>query len=103
MCFIDEHNILSQSQIGFPPKYSTSGHIFAIHTLTDKQINQNKGKIFPCVVDFKRAFDSIWHDSLLYKLSEMGVGGKTYDVIKSMYSNNKCAFKIGKKQTDLFS
>jgi hypothetical protein len=27
---------------------------------------------------------------------ESGVGGKTYDIIKSMYTNNKCAVKIGK-------
>ena len=30
---------------------------------------------------------------------ESGVGGKTYDIIKFMYTNNKCAVKIGKKHT----
>jgi hypothetical protein len=29
---------------------------------------------------------------------ESGVGGKTYNIIKSMYTNNKCAVKIGKKK-----
>ena len=56
---------------------------------------------FSCFVDFKKAFDSIWHEGLLYKL-ESGVGGKTYDIIKSMYTNNKCAVKIGKKCTYFF-
>jgi hypothetical protein len=28
---------------------------------------------------------------------ERGIGGKTYNTIKSMYTNNKCAVKIGKK------
>ena len=58
---------------------------------------QTKTKaVFSCFVDFKKAFDSIWHEGLLYKLIESGVGGKTYNIIKSMYTN-KYAVKIGKK------
>ena len=33
---------------------------------------------------------------------ESGVGGKTYNIIKSMYTNSKCAVKIGKKHTHFF-
>ena len=32
---------------------------------------------------------------------ESGVGGKTYNIIKSLYTNNKCEVKIGKKHTFL--
>jgi hypothetical protein len=28
----------------------------------------------------------MWHEGLLYKLMESGVGGKTYDTIKSIYT-----------------
>jgi hypothetical protein len=48
---------------------------------------------------FKKDFDLIWHEGLLYKLIESGVEGKTYNVITSMYTNNKCEVKIGKKHT----
>ena len=64
--------------------------------------NQNKGNVFSCFVDFKKAFDSIWHEGLLYKLMGSSVGGKTYNIIKSMYTNNICAVKIGKKHTHFF-
>ena len=47
------------------------------------------------------AFDAIWNDGPLYKLIERCVGENTYDIIKSMYTNNKCAVKIGKKHTFL--
>ena len=50
---------------------------------------------------FQKALESIWLEGLLYKLMESGVGGKTYGIIKSMYTNNKCAVKIGKKHTFL--
>jgi hypothetical protein len=46
----------------------------------------------------RKAFDSIWHEGLLYKLIECGVERKTYNIIKSMYTNNKCAVKIGKNR-----
>ena len=100
--FLTESNVLSKSQIGFLPKYRTTDHIYTLNTLIDNQINKNKSKLFSCFVDFKKAFDSIWHDGLMYKLLESGIGGKTYDIIKSMYTNNKCAVKIGEKHTDFF-
>jgi hypothetical protein len=78
-------------------KLRTTDHVFNLHPLIDNQTNQNKGKVFSCFVDFKKAFDSIWHEGLLYKLMESGVGGKTYNIIKSMYTNNKCAVKIGEE------
>lgn len=100
--FLIEHDVLSKNQIGFLPNHRTSDHIFTLHTLIDKHVTQNKHKIFTCFVDFHKAFDSIWHTGLFYKLIENGVGGRTYDVIKSMYSQSKCAVKIEKLRTDFF-
>ena len=99
--FLTDNNALSKNQIGFLPNYRTTDHIFTLSTLIDNQINQNKSNLFSCFVDLKKALDSIWHDGL-FKWIESGVGGKTYDIIKSMYTNNECAVKIGKKHTDFF-
>lgn len=102
--FLIEHNALCKNQIGFLPNHRTTDHIYTLHTLINKHLNYTRnGKIFACFIDFKKAFDSIWHTGLYYKLLETGVGGKVYDVIKSMYSNNKCRIKIGKKQTEVFT
>ena len=87
--FLSENNVLSICQIGFLPNYRTTDHVFTLHTLIDNQTNQNKGKVFSCFVDLKKAYDSIWHEALLYKLMESGVGGKTYNIIKSMYTNKQ--------------
>ena len=87
--FLTDNNAISQ--IGFLPNYRTTDHIFTLSTLIDHQINQNKSKLFPCFVDIKKAFDSIWHDGLLFKLLESGVEGKTYDIIKSMYKQQMCS------------
>ena len=91
-----------KSQIGFLPKHRTTDHIYTLHTLINKHVHQkNYAKIFACIIDFKKAFDSIWHKGLYYKILQSGVGGKVYDIIKSIYINNKCGIKLGK--TDFFT
>lgn len=62
----------------------------------DKYINQS----ICMLVDFQTDVDSVWHQGLLSKLSEIGIEAKRH---KTMYSINKCEFKIGNKQTELFT
>ncbi len=71
---------------------------FTLQTLIDKYVHQNKGKIFACFIDFKKAFDSIWHEGLYLKLLDSGIGGKFYDLIKSMYTASQCAVKLETKE-----
>ena len=83
MSYLTDSNVLSKSQIGFIPKHRTTDHIFTLHTLIQKHVHQkNKGKIYACFVDFRKAFDSIWHNGLFYQLLRNGIGGKVYDLIK---------------------
>ncbi len=64
---------------------------------------KKEGEIFACFIDFKKAFDSIWHNGLFCKIIQSGIGGKIYNLIKNMYNQNKCAVKIGQQRTDYFS
>ncbi len=102
--FLEQHNVISKSQIGFLPKHRTTDHIHTLHTLINEHVHLKKeGKIFACFIDFKKAFDSIWHNGLFYKIIQSGIGGKIYDLIKNMYNQNKCAVKIGQQRTEYFS
>ena len=102
--FLTEHSVLSKSQIGFLPNHRTTDHIYTLHTLINQHVHQNSNsKIFACFVDFKKAFDSIWHTGLFYQTLQCGVGGKVYDIIKSIYLNNKCGIKLGDKRTEYFT
>ena len=53
-------------------------------------------------MDFRKAFDSVWHDELLYKVLQINVRGNFYEVIKRLYSNSTCSIKIGNNQTQPF-
>ena len=83
--YVQDHNILHKAQIGFIPGHRTTDHIFSLRTLIDKHVTHTtNGKLNTCFVAFKKAFDSIWHDGLLYKLLKYNTGGKFYDLIKSL-------------------
>ena len=48
--------------------------------------------------DFKKAFDSIWHEGLFLKLQRLEIVGNFYDVIKSMYKDATAAGKYNRSE-----
>ena len=62
--FLDENNIIKPEQIGFQKKCRTSDHMFILKCLIDKY-KKGKKELFLCFVDFKKAFDSVWHVPIL--------------------------------------
>ena len=61
-----------------------------------------KQKIYACFIDFKKAYDSVWREALLVKLLRNGLGGKFYNTIKHIYSNNQSHVKLPYGITDSF-
>ena len=101
--FSQQNNLIHPSQIGFLPGQRTADHIFTLKTLLDKHLDQNTNeKVYACFVDFKKAFDSVWHEGLFFKLLYNNIGGNFYNIIKSLYSNSKCAIKHTKSRTPYF-
>ena len=95
-------DILHKSQIGFLANNRTADHVLTLRTLIDKYVNCHQTKVYACFVDFRKAFDSVWHDGLLYKLLKINIRGNFYNVIKSLYSNSTSSVRIGNSQTRSF-
>ena len=51
----------------------------------------------------KKAFDSIWHQGLLYKLLKYNMGGTFYKIISSMYSHSICCVKDNYTRSEFFN
>ena len=101
--FSQKHKIIHHSQIGFLPGHCTSNHIFPLKTLIEKHVTRApKGKLYTCFVDLKKAFESIWHQGLLYKLLKHNIGGTFYEIISNMYLQSKCCVKNGYNQSEFF-
>ena len=97
----ENYDILTDAQFGFKTGYSTVDAVFILHSLIEEQFI-NKGKLFACFVDFKKANDSIDRNALWLKILKSGIDGKFFTVLRSMYSKVKTCVKHMNSLTDFF-
>ena len=100
--FLEEKKILHKSQIGFTEDNRTSDHLLTIRSIVNKYVVDGNDRIYACFIDFRKAFDTVWHDGLFYKLEKMGVTGNFLDIIRITYKNTKCAVRLGDNITQFF-
>lgn len=100
--FLNQNNIIFDEQIGFTKNKRTTDHMFVLKTLIDKHTCKGSKPLYTCFIDFKGAFDSVWHQGLFYKLRNIGISDKFYRIIKSMYSNTSLCVKVGNMLTNSF-
>ncbi len=68
---------LSDHQSGFRPNDSTVNQLVYLYHTFCKALDKKKEMCLVfCVVS--KAFDRVWHDGLLYKLSRLGISGKLH-------------------------
>ncbi len=79
----------------------TSDHILTLKTLTDKYFHKNK-KLFVCFIDFRKEFDSVWRDALVYKLLKANVGGMFGRLIQNIYALSSVQIKLREGLTGAF-
>ena len=65
------------NQLGFCKEAQTADHIFTLSTCIDKYTGIKK-RVYSCFIDFKKAFDSVSREALLYnyKLANLGIEGR---------------------------
>lgn len=99
--FLEEEGIIPLEQIGFKAKHRTADHILVLKALIDEM--KRKGRpLFACFVDLKKAYDSIWHNGLLYKLCKYKVGSTFINIIQNMYTKMKSCVKIDSWLSEFF-
>ena len=81
------------NQLGFCKEAQTVDHIFTLDTCISKYIKQGK-RLYSCFIDFKKAFDSVKREALLFKLSQLNIKGKLFDCIHHMYSHSTAKIKM---------
>ena len=102
MEFLQERDILCKEQIGFIKGNRTTDHMFILKNLIDRHTSKGASPPYACFVDFRQAFDTVWHDGPFYKLRHLGVSDKFYHTIKSMYASTILSVKFGDYCTDTF-
>ena len=99
--FFEESNILVDEQNGFRAARSCMDHIFALITILRNRKAQNKST-YLCFIDFKKAFDSVNRDLLMFKIGRAGITGRMYSAIKSLFNAPKARIILNDLATDWF-
>ena len=77
-------------------------NIFLVYTqLSKKRINQNKST-FAAYIDFKKAFDFVNRDLLMYRLLLHRVNGKFYNSVKALYAKTSACVRLNNNFTNWF-
>ena len=84
--FLSDHNIFYDLQFGFRAKHSTN-HALVDITENVRQALDNKKFACGIFVDLQKAFDTVNHNILLYKLSSYGIRGPAYNWLASYLAN----------------
>lgn len=91
--WIERNEYLVEEQNGFRRNRSCMEHIYSLYTVINKR-KLNRLSTYVCFVDAKKAFDTVNRDCLWYKLLALGINGKIFHAIQSLYDNVKCAVKV---------
>ena len=79
--------ILSEEQAGFRRGRSTTEQIFNIRVIIEKYLH-HKLKIFSCFIDFKKAFDRVWHEALWASMHHYQMPKDLIEVISKLYADS---------------
>ncbi len=99
--YFEDNAILHDEQNGFRGGRSCQDHIFTLSSIIKNRLN-DKNPTFACYVDFRKAFDLLDRDLMLYRFLDYGVDGKFYDAIKGIYNKALCSVKINGVLSDWF-
>ena len=92
--FINKHNLLFDSQYGFRKEFSN--HHAMLDKVSSIQSNIDQ-KLFSCAIfiDLKKAFDTVDHDILIWKLFHYGFRGITSEWMKSYLKGRSQTTSVG--------
>ena len=100
--FLTSQGILYENQFGFRKSHSTS-HALNYSVNHIKQALNKKQHVLGIFIDLSKAFDTIDHDKLLYKLDKYGIRGLAQGLLRSYLSHRvQYTNVLGEKSEKLF-
>ena len=94
--------ILAEEQAGFRPGRSTVEQVFALKFLIQHRFEKKDGKVFAVFIDYKKAFDRVWHDGLFTVMQLYGIPQKLINIIRDLYSKAKSCIRLNNNLTEWF-
>ena len=75
--------------------------MYVLYTTVKNRLLHNK-ETFACFIDVKKASDKVDRDCMWYKQHDIGVKGKMFNDIKSLYTDVTCKVRVNNQCTESF-
>ena len=98
---LESNSVIVEEQNGFRKGRSCQEHVFVLQTAIKSRQKQAKHTIVS-FIDFSKAFDVVDREKLFYKLLQVGIEGKMYNTIKSLYKNTEAQVLLNNVKTAPF-
>ena len=98
---LDKEGVLHEGKAGFRINRSCMDNVYTLNEIVQGRLREDK-KTYAFFLDIQKAYDSVWHDGLWYKLWDMGVKGRMWRVIKKMYESSESAGLLEGEKLDTF-
>ncbi len=88
--YLEKENIITDQQFGFREGRSCVSNLLSFYSRVVDVVDQREGWVDCVYLDFKKAFDKVPHDRLLWKLKDIGrVGDKLYKWMENYLRERK--------------
>jgi hypothetical protein len=93
---------MAEEQAGFRPGRGTIEQIFSLRLIAEKYLALQEKELYLIFIDFKKAFDRVWHKGLWRVLHHYGIHPKMINLIENLYKRTQSAIKVGNEVTEWF-
>ena len=73
---VRRNNLLSELLYGFRKNRSTIDCVFVLNSIINKLIIAEKRKVYCACINFRKAFDMVYRNGILFKLLNSGVSSR---------------------------
>jgi hypothetical protein len=92
----EENDRMFEEQGGFTKGKGTVDQIFILQSLVSKYLCKERGRCYNIFIDFSKAFDTVPHKHMFFRLINEGCHGRVVTVLQNMYSKLKSSVQSGR-------
>ena len=101
--FFTSNNLITKNHSGFRSGDSTTNQLLTlINVIHESFDNRNSLEVISVFLDISKAFDKVWHEGLIFKLKQNGVGGNVINLLGNYLSSRKQRVVINGKTSEYF-
>ena len=88
--YLDANNLITKNHSGLRPEDSTTNQLLYLVNEIHQAFEDHKSlEVRAVFLDISKAFDNVWHDGLLFKLTQNGVSGGLLKLFENYLHNRK--------------